>query len=243
MLPCSSLTKSQRLPLTFITGILSRRLLQLFMNVKRLTAYDLPLLPQAKALISSLPFFNAPHRPLFGDFVFSSPRSSDKTTHSQAAQVACNAKHADYAKHHIYPDDVFFPLAAERSGYIHPTFVSFIDTFLSQCSDSQFKPSVKMDILYAVSHSITYMTASLLKVAAFSLTPSSLKSLFPPPPFIPPLRWAPATLFHAPRHRTFGTVSPSTGHSRRRASSKAFDVHSPQLTGRVTCDAAVGGPP
>jgi hypothetical protein len=138
-----------------------------------------------------------------------------------------NAKHADYAKHHIYPDDVFFPLAAERSGYIHPTFVSFIDTFLSHCSDSQFKPSVKMDILYAVSHSITYMTASFLKVAAFSLTPSSLKSLFPPPPFIPPLRWAPVTLFHAPRHRTFGTFSHPTGHLRCRASSKAFDVHSP----------------
>ncbi len=45
---------------------------------------------------------------------------------------------------------------------------------------------------------LTYMTASFLKVASFSLTPSSLKSLFPPPPFIPPLRWAPGLLFHAP---------------------------------------------
>jgi hypothetical protein len=33
-------------------------------------------------------FFNSPHKPLFGDFVFSSPRTSDKTTHSQAAQIA-----------------------------------------------------------------------------------------------------------------------------------------------------------
>jgi hypothetical protein len=77
-----------------------------------------------------------------------------------------------------------------------------------------------------------------LKVAAFSLTPSSLKSLFPPPPFIPPLRWAPATLFHAPRHCTFGTFSHSTGHSRRRASSKAFVARSPAHR-RVTCDVAV----
>jgi hypothetical protein len=78
-----------------------------------------------------------------------------------------------------------------------------------------------MDVLYSIAHSITYMTASFLKVAAFSLTPTSLNSLFPPPPFIPPLRWAPGILFHAPRHRSFGTASHSSGHLRRRASSKA----------------------
>ena len=175
--------------------------------------------------------------------IFASPRASDKTVHSEAAQAACNLKHADYSKHHTYPSDVFFPLAVERSGHLHPTFISFIDTFLARCSDTRLQPSVKLDVLYSVGHSITYMTAAFLKVAAFSLTPTSLKSLFPPPPFIPPLRWAPATLFHAPRHRTFGTVSHSTGHSRRRASSKAFVARSPQLTGRVTCDAAVSGPP
>ena len=177
-------------------------------------------------------FFNAPHRPLFGDFVFASPRASDKTTHSQAAQVACNSKHADYSKHHTYPDDVFFPLAAERSGYIHPTFVTFIDTFLSRCSDSPLRPTVKLDVLYSISHSVTYMTASFLKVASFALTPSSLKSLFPPPPFIPPLRWAPGLLSHAPRHRSFGSASLSTGHSRRRAS-KPLAVHSNRHTSRV----------
>jgi hypothetical protein len=142
-----------------------------------------------------------------------------------------------------YPDDVFFPLAVERSGHLHPTLISFVDTFLARCSDTQLQPSAKLDVLYSVGHSITYMTASFLKVAAFSLTPTSLKSLFPPPPFIPPLRWAHGTLFHAPRHRTFGTASHSTGHSRRRASSKAFVVRSPQLTGRVTCDVAVDGLP
>ena len=187
-------------------------------------------------------FFDSPLRPLFGDFVFSSPRESDKTIHSEAAQIACNAKHTDYSKHHTYPDGVFFPLAMERSGYIHPTFISFIDTFLARCSDTPLQPSVKMDVLYSIAHSITYMTASFLRAASFSLSPISLKSLFPPPPFIPPLRWAPGTLLHAPRHRTFGTAPLSTGHSRRRASSKAFVVRSPHLTGRVTGDDAVGVP-
>ena len=176
----------------------------------------------------------------FASCFFSSPRASDKTTHSQAAQIACNEKHSDYSKHHTYPQDVFFPLAAERSGYIHPTFISFVDTFLSRCSDTPLPPSVKMDILYSIAHSITYMTAAFLKVASFSLTPSSLKSLFPPPPFIPPLRWAPGTLFHSPRHRPLGISSHSTVHSRRRASSKAFVARSPHLTSRVTGDDAVG---
>ena len=170
-------------------------------------------------------FFSAPHRPVFGDFVFSSPRSSDKTCHSQAAQVACNSKHADYSKHHDYPSDVFFPLAAERSGYLHPTFVGFIDTFLAQCSSTPLQPSAKLGVYYSIGHSITYMTASFLKAASFSLTPSSLKSLFPPPPFILPLRWAPGFLFRAPRHRAFGSAPHSTGHSRRRASSKAAWLH------------------
>jgi hypothetical protein len=187
-------------------------------------------------------FFDSPNRPLFGDFVFSSPRASDKTTHSQAAQIACNEKHSDYSKHHTYPQDVFFPLAAERSGYIHPTFISFVDTFLARCSDTPLPPSVKMDILYSVAHSITYMTAAFLKVASFSLTPSSLKSLFPPPPFIPPLRWAPGTLFHAPRHRPLGTSSRSSGHLRRRASCKDIVADSPHPTSRVTGDDAVGSP-
>ena len=131
----------------------------------------------------------------------------------------------------------------ERSGYIHPTFLSFIDTFLARCSDTPLQPSVKMDVLYSISHSITYMTAAFLRAASFSLTPTSLKSLFPPPPFIPPLRWAPGTLLHAPRHRTFGTTSHSAGNLRRRASSKAFVARPPHLTGRVTGDDAVELPP
>jgi hypothetical protein len=89
------------------------------------------------------------------------------------------------------------------------------------------------------------MTAAFLKVASFSLTPSSLKSLFPPPPFTPPLRWAPGTLFHAPRHRPLGTSSRSSGHLRRRASCKDIVADSPHPTTSrvsvtVTGDDAVG---
>jgi hypothetical protein len=177
-------------------------------------------------------FYASPQRPLFGDFVFSSPRLSDKTTHSQAAQVACNLKHSDYSKHHVYPGDVFFPLAAERSGYLHPTFISFIDTFFARASISKPAPSARLDVLYAIAHAITYMTASLLHSASFSLTPSSISSLYPPPPFIPPLRWAPGLLVHAPRHRSFGAASHSSGNLRRRAS-KAFFASSQQHTGTM----------
>ena len=129
----------------------------------------------------------------------------------------------------------------ERSGYIHPTFINFVDTFLARCSDTQLPPSVKMDVLYSVSHAITYMTASFLKVASFSLTPTALKSLFPPPPFIPPLRWAPGLLLHAPRHRSFGTAPLSNGRSRRRASSKPMAVHSPLPTSGHSGDDVVSG--
>jgi hypothetical protein len=87
------------------------------------------------------------------------------------------------------------------------------------------------------------MTASFLKVASFSLIPSSLKSLFPPPPFIPPLRWTPGIIFHAPpaRHRAFGSAPISDGRSRRRASSKAFAVHSPPLTSQLFGDDVFDG--
>ena len=113
---------------------------------------------------------------------------------------------------------------------------------LLRCSQDDLQPRVKLDVLYSVAHSVTYMTDSLLKVASFSLTPSSLKSLFPPPPFIPPMRWAPGLLFHAPRHRSFGSAAPSNGHFRRRASSKPLTaVHSPPHTSQLSGDDVVGG--
>ena len=105
----------------------------------------------------------------------------------------------------------------------------------------------EMVVLYSIAHPVTYMTASFLKVASYSLTPSSLSSLFPPPPFIPPLGWAPGTLFHAPRHRTFGTASHSTGNLRRRARVKPLLRAHPSspVVSLVTGDVAVserGGP-
>jgi hypothetical protein len=139
--------------------------------------------------------------------VFASPCSSDNMIHSQAAQASCNLKLAECSKFHSYPNNVFFPLAAERSGYIHPTFIAFIDTFLARSSQIPLHDSEKLEVIYSIAHSITYTTASFLKVASFQLTPSSLKSLFPPPPFIPPLRWAPGLLFHEPRHHSFGCFS------------------------------------
>jgi hypothetical protein len=78
------------------------------------------------------------------------------------------------------------------------------------------------------------MSASFLRVAGFSLTPSSLKSLFPPPPFIPPLRWAPGIIFHEPRHRSFGTSSHSLGHQRRRASKHPGTSHPPRSTSHLS---------
>jgi hypothetical protein len=178
-------------------------------------------------------FSNDPHRPIFGDFVFSSPRLTDSTTHTQAAQIACNSKNADYSRYHSYPENVFFPLAAERSGYLHPTFINFIDIFLARATRSPLPPSHKLNVLYSIAHAITYMSASFLRVAGFSLTPSSLKSLFPPPPFIPPLRWAPGIIFHEPRHRSFGTSSHSLGHQRRRAS-KPRTSHPPLSTSHLS---------
>jgi hypothetical protein len=84
--------------------------------------------------------------------------------------------------------------------------------------------------MYATAHAITYMTASFLHVASFALKPSSMASLYPPPPFIPP-----GLLLHAPRQRSFGTAPHSNGHLRRRAS-KAFFASSQQqtVTGRGT---------
>jgi hypothetical protein len=162
-------------------------------------------------------FSDAPTRPLFTDFVFSSPRLSDKTVHSQAAQAAFSKKRADYSKYHTYPDNTFFPLAAERSGYLHPTFTDFIDTFLCFASFTPVAPSVKLQIMYSIAFAITRMSASLLKAASFCLIPASVSSLCPPPPLIPPLRWAPGLILHEPRHRSFGVSHHSNIHLRRRA--------------------------
>jgi hypothetical protein len=162
-------------------------------------------------------YADAPLRPMFADFVFASPRLSDNTVHTQAAQAAFNKKRADYAKHHIYPDNTFFPLAAERSGYLHPTFTEFISTFLAMASTSRPTSADTLLLMYSISFAITRMSASLLRAASFHLSPSAVRSLCPPPPLIPPSRWAPGLLLHQPRHRSIGSLTHSGGHQHRRA--------------------------
>jgi hypothetical protein len=162
-------------------------------------------------------YADAPLRPMFADFVFASPRLSDNTAHTQAAQVAFNKKRAEYAKHHIYPDNTFFPLAAERSGYLHPAFHEFIATFLALASTSRPSPADTLLLMYSIAFAITRMSASLLRAASFHLTPSAIHSLCPPPPLIPPARWAPGLLLHHPRHRSIGALPHSSGHQHRRA--------------------------
>ena len=162
-------------------------------------------------------FADAPLRPLFADFVFASPRLTDNTTHAQAAQVAFNKKRADYSKYHTYPDNTFFPLAAERSGYLHPTFDDFIDTFMAFAACSPVSSTARLRIMYAIAFSITRMSASLLRAASFNLFPLSLRSLCPPPPLIPPVRWAHGLSLHPPRHRLPGAKPYSNVRPRRRA--------------------------
>jgi hypothetical protein len=163
-------------------------------------------------------FLDEPHRPVFGDFVFSSPSIRDKTRHSHAAQIAYNTKLADYSKHHDFPTNVFFPLAAERSGYLHPSFTDFIQLFISRVANAPPRAAHKLQLLYSIAHSITYMSAAFLRSASFQLTPSSVKSLMPPPPFATPIRWAPKLRLHSrPNNSSFGSSSSSNGAQRFRA--------------------------
>jgi hypothetical protein len=163
-------------------------------------------------------FLDDPHHPVFGDFVFASPNAREKTQHSQAAQVAHRAKLLDYNNHHVFSPSVFFPLAAERSGYLHPSFVDFIDLIVQRASNSPPLASHKLQLLYSISHAITYMTAAFLRSASFQFVPSSVKSLMPPPPFITPVRWAPKINFHRHRHKaaTIGAPPHSNGVQRHR---------------------------
>lgn len=171
-------------------------------------------------------FLDEPHRPIFGDFVFSSPSPRDNTRHSEAAQRAHNAKITDYSNHHDYPSNVFFPLAAERSGYLHPVFHDFITVITTRATNASPRPSHKLHLLYSVAHSITDMTAALLRSASFQFTPIHVKSLMPPPPLSVPVRWAPVTLLHN-RHttRSSGALSFSNGSQRRHAEFSLLSRH------------------
>jgi hypothetical protein len=125
----------------------------------------------------------------------------------------------------VYPSDVFFPLTAKRSGYVDgtPRLLASLTPFWLNAPISPLQSSAKLGVLYSIAHSITYMTAFLPQSCLFfadsvisqvSLSPSTFHSARP-------LRWSPGLLFHAPRHRAFGSAPLSNGRSRRRASSKA----------------------
>jgi len=141
--------------------------------------------------------------------------------HSHAAQIAHNIKIADYSRQHDYPTNVFFPLAAERSGYLHTVFADFIDLVVSRSTNSPPLASHKLQLLYSIAHSITYMTAAFLRSASFQFVPTVVKSLIPPTPFVTPVRWASKILFSKRRAPANSASSSPNGSLRRRAETPA----------------------
>jgi hypothetical protein len=138
-------------------------------------------------------FANAPHRPYFVDFVAASPSLSTKTRHAEAAQAAHVRKLQWYHLHHEYPADVFYPLAFERSGYLHPSFIDFIDFYVQQATPYH-DPKHKLRMHFAVAYAITFTTASILNAATSLLYPDSVRAIAPPQPITLPISWAPDPL-------------------------------------------------
>jgi hypothetical protein len=135
-------------------------------------------------------FVNDPLNPYFGDFVASSPSTSNRFRHGEAAQDKFVQKLRHYSKHHDYPSRVFYPLSFERSGYIHPAFDEFIDLF-ARCSSTEPQPHTTLQLRFAVAFAITFTTASLLRSASYRLLPRSLSAFIPPKPLTVPACWAP----------------------------------------------------
>jgi hypothetical protein len=136
-------------------------------------------------------FINDPLNPYFGDFVASSPSLVNKLKHTEAAQAAFTEKLHHYFKHHSYPHRVCYPLAFERSGYLHPAFEDFIDLY-SRCSTStQPQPQTALQLRFAVAFAITFTTATLLRAASSRLLPCTLIPFIPPKPIPVPTCWAP----------------------------------------------------
>jgi ribonuclease HI len=136
-------------------------------------------------------YVNDPLNPYFGDFVASSPSLVNKLRHTEAAQVAFNDKLQHYFKHHTFPHRVCYPLAFERSGYLHPAFEDFIDLY-SRCSTStQPQPQTALQLRFSVAFAITFTTAALLRAASLRLLPATLHPFIPPRPIPIPTCWAP----------------------------------------------------
>jgi hypothetical protein len=139
-------------------------------------------------------FSNDPLRPYFGDFVASSPSTRVGTVHGRASQIASLIKIQHYSKHHTHPDTQFYPLAFERSGYLHPTFHDFIDLYCMLGLPAP-DPKAKLQMTFAVAYAITFTTAAFLKSASALLYPDHIRTFLPPRPTPTPQRWAP-DLFH-----------------------------------------------
>jgi ribonuclease HI len=170
-------------------------------------------------------FTNDPLNPYFGDFVASSPSLVNKLKHTEAAQAAFTTKLQHYSKHHVYPSRVCYPLAFERSGYLHPAFEDFIDLY-SRCSSSQPQPQTALQLRFAVSFAITFTTATLLRAASLRLLPRSIIPFLPPKPIPVPTCWAPSL-------SSFSLVSTriSSAHTMSRASARPVPLLHNALVG------------
>ncbi len=152
-------------------------------------------------------FNNEPLHPYFGDFVASSPSATNRLRHGEAAQIKFTEKLRHYHKHHNFPSRVCYPLAFERSGYLHPAFEDFIDLF-ARCSSSQPQPHTALQLKFAIAFAITFTTAELLRSASYRLLPRSLLSFIAPKPLTVPPCWAPFISLHSSR-RTSQRISTS----------------------------------
>ena len=192
-------------------------------------------------------FANDPLNPYFGDFVASSPSLVNKLKHTQAAQVAFTEKLQHYSKHHTYPHRVCYPLAFERSGYLHPAFEDFIVLY-SRCSSStQPQPQTALQLRFAVAFAITFTTATLLRAASLRLLPSTFLPFISPKPIPVPTCWAPALSTPAypcftspssiPSDDNLSTREPTANTSPRAIARRNL----PALTTLAGCVSAPGG--
>ena len=158
-------------------------------------------------------FLNDPLHPYFGDFVACSPSVENNLSHGHAAQAAHNQKLQHYHKHHEFPAHVFYPLAFERSGYLHPVFVDFIDLFAMSAMPTPSPRSLKLQLFFSIAFAITFTTASLLKAASHLLTPRAALALLPPRRMPMPTRWAPQLPLPCIRPRLATRPISQTGHT------------------------------
>ena len=110
--------------------------------------------------------------------------------------------------HHTFPNRVCYPLAFERSGYLHPAFDDFIDLY-SRCSTStQPQPHTALQLRFAVAFAITFTTASLLRAASLRLLPCSLFPFVPPKSIPVPACWAPSLFSSTFSRSAFPSTTP-----------------------------------